>query len=690
MIHESEVYAMSRKNLPSKWPWIAAVVLMVVGSLTALTFAQEGSRLADPRDSLHVPMLTFGPQGSAELPGLPDDWSHHHLIFSNPGTEQDAIQKGTYDDWLRIVNDPRYIMQQLKRRSPAQGPAAEYVASMNEMPRAQEAALSEELAAPQLDGPLLPVLPIPGRPPRAKIHRDWSMDLGNGGKVGAGQFPAKYAFSTSSASCSDYVAYPTGLAGSSSQATVVAYNNIYATTCSGSVPSIYWAYNTGGTAALSPVISGNGGQIAYIQTSSSNVASLVLLKMASSGGTASAPAAITSVANSGYYNYTAPCYTAITLDGSPNDTNSSPFYDYTNDIIYVGDNSGKLHKFTPVFNGTPAEVTTSGWPVTVSSNILTSPVYDSGTSQDIFVADSGGFLYSYTTASAAVMKSSQLAATGSKGIVDGPLVDSTTEMVYVFVGDDENTNTSGPGPRDCDNATGCNGVFQFAAGDTTNGTGVCTSSSATSWGTATNCGEESVFGVGNTSTVLYDGSFDQVYYSGAGTTGNLWSCGATGTPAPKLMYTTMSAFVPSAGDVIGIAANAINPLTGTGAGVGTAATCSPVTEIYGTAGTTDDYIFLSVTNDGNQTGTACSGAGAAGACLYNLVVSVSCTYPTCAATAGLATAGGSSGIIIDNISGSTGASQIYFSSLSNETCAGNGTTGGGTGSCAVQASQSAP
>jgi hypothetical protein len=522
------------------------------------------------------------------------------------------------------------------------------------------------------------------------------MSLGSGGKVGAGQFPAKFSFSVSSASCSDYVVYPTGLAGSSSQATVVAYNNIYATTCGSAStrPGIYWAYNTGGTATLSPVINWSGGQVAYIQTSS-GVASLVLLKMASSGGTVGAPASITSVANSSYYNCTAPCYTTLALNGNPNDTNSSPFYDYANDIIYVGDNSGKLHKFTPVFTGTPAEVTSSasGWPITVSSNVLTSPVYDPGTSKNIFVADSGGFLYSYAASNAThEMTSSQLAATGSKGIVDGPLVDSTTEFVYVFVGEDESTNTSGS--YNCNSggtSPGCNGVFQFPAGNATLGTGVCTPSSATSWGTATNCGEESVFGNGNASTVIYDGSFDQVYYSGTGTSGNLWTCGATGTPAPKLMYTTMSAFVPS-GNLIGRANNDINPLTGTGAGVGTAATCSPVTEIYGTAGTTDDYIFLSVTNDGNQTSTTCSGTGAAGACLYNFLVSTngsSTTVPT-AATAGLASAGGSSGIIIDNTSTSTGASQIYFSSLSNETCAGNGTTGNGTGGCAVQASQAAP
>jgi hypothetical protein len=58
-----------------------------------------------------------------------------------------------------------------------------------------------------------------------------------------------------------------------------------------------------------------------------------------------------------------------------------------------------------------------------------------------------------------------------------------------------------------------------------------------------------------------------------------------------------------------------------------------------------------------------------------------------AATSALATAGGTSGIIIDDTLGSgilTGTSQIYFSTLNNQAC---GTTG--TGGCAVQASQSA-
>ena len=72
--------------------------------------------------------------------------------------------------------------------------------------------------------------------------------------VGAGNYPAKFSFNATSSSpinCAsaanpDYVVYNTGATGSATQASVVAYDNIYATTCSGQVPSVYWAFNTSG------------------------------------------------------------------------------------------------------------------------------------------------------------------------------------------------------------------------------------------------------------------------------------------------------------------------------------------------------------------------------------------------------------------------------------------------------------
>ena len=52
---------------------------------------------------------------SSEHNGLPDDWTHHHAVFADAGTAEQAIQNGTYDQWLKVVDDPRYQLQQAKR-----------------------------------------------------------------------------------------------------------------------------------------------------------------------------------------------------------------------------------------------------------------------------------------------------------------------------------------------------------------------------------------------------------------------------------------------------------------------------------------------------------------------------------------------------------------------------------------------
>ena len=52
-----------------------------------------------------------------------DDWSNHHLVFSNPGTLADAMRTGTVDRWYKIVNDPRY-QNELRRRSLSARPQA--------------------------------------------------------------------------------------------------------------------------------------------------------------------------------------------------------------------------------------------------------------------------------------------------------------------------------------------------------------------------------------------------------------------------------------------------------------------------------------------------------------------------------------------------------------------------------------
>jgi len=113
--------------------------------------------------------------------------------------------------------------------------------------------------------------PFANRMGRSRIKKDWSETLGSNAAVGLGRFPATYT--TGAASCNDFVVFSTGLAGTSSQASIIAFNNIYAG-CNSGTPTVYWAYNTAGTIATSPVLSLDGSQIAFVQNSSSQ-ASLV-------------------------------------------------------------------------------------------------------------------------------------------------------------------------------------------------------------------------------------------------------------------------------------------------------------------------------------------------------------------------------------------------------------------------------
>jgi len=939
---------------------VAASVLVMVAGLTVFMSGQQGV----VGNNLHVPILRNGPQEApVELQGVVDDWSHHHLIFSNPGTEEEAIKNGRHDEWLRIVNDPRYIMQQLKRRSPAQGPAAEYVARMNELARAREATESADLAEGlSQDSFQLVKDRGPSSSRKSKIQRDWSMNMGgaaasltgtvnnigsgyisgsstlvingttltasaptteevaltvgsilppassylsiveagtnveyifedaatvatggsdgsdaahtcqvrayvhaggdtadtvashlysalvtagngntgtytcnsdvtasnltslatitnpggtsasftitakttgstgfgaaatsgspfdtgaytytagadgtqsstlfpywsgntylsptdvaanivstilangtlsgtfnatsNGANVivsdktvnsgngltatagsftgfawgnsgtfaggngavasdmGGGVYPAKYG-ATGTPSCSDYVAYTTGLAGvTTTVPSIVAYNNIYAGASPGcgttGVPTVYWEYNTGGQIVTSPVISWDGTQLAFVQTVS-GAAYLTILRYSSSGASIVQPTTASSA--SSYPNCPGPCMISIAFNGGANDTNSSPYYNYSTDTLYVGDANGELHQFINVFGGVPSELVTCGsqpcWPVAVSSgNTLSSPVYDNSTgSGKVFVGNACsstaspgcGYLNAIpATGTPTVVQSTPLAV--SPGVVTGPLVDSTAKMVYVFVGKDVNlfnSNTNSPCAPGADAA--CNGVFQLA----TNFTG------STKYG-------ESVFGPGS-SNPLYAGSFDNQYYSSTATspTGNLYVCGLGGAGGyPKLMDATISAnaFTEETGEssttvthgTLYFSTNIANNMTNNAA-----ANCSPVTEIYNSS-TSTDWIYLSVSASGDLTG--CTGA-----CIYSWNTTSTLTFQNTGSTItqptqALAVTGGTSGIIIDNVSNQTGASQIYFGLLGSTTCTGNGNGQGlGSGGCAVQAAQS--
>src|SRR5438270_3005235 len=312
-----------------------------------------------------------GQAASPVTQGFPTDWSHHHIVFSRPTNPRAAA---------RIEADPRY-WQQYARRNVTR------VLSEN-------GSNPVELSTSALRHAL-----------RTSARPDWSEDLGSGASVGADNFPAKYTFQITTANCAsastpDYVVFATGLVGSSTQASVVAFDNLYSG-CSGGTPQTYWAYNTGGPILTSPIISNDGSQVAFAQSTAgaSGQGMLVVLKWKAGTGTVGAPMTLTAVSNSSYRACVAPCMTTVALRTSGgtavDDRTSSAIPDYTNDALYVGGTSSWLHKISGVFSGTPGEVTTGGFPVQLyptNPNTLFSPALDPVTG-NIIVGDAGGYLF---------------------------------------------------------------------------------------------------------------------------------------------------------------------------------------------------------------------------------------------------------------------------------------------------------
>jgi hypothetical protein len=628
-----------------------------------------------------------------EITGYPEDWSHRHVVFSNIGTEDEALQKGEYEHWQKVINEPRYVIQQLKNHGEVKGPAgidAEYLSRWN-----------GETDFHFRFGERDHFEPVYRGQPNSNIERDWSEALGGPG-LAAGQYPAKFNVVTTTATCSDYVVFPTGAAGSASQATIAAFNSVYSgCPLYNSGPVVYWAYNTGTgyTAKTSPVISIDGTQVAFVQTNGTT-ASLVLLKMTASGGTVGAPVTPSSVAVGSYRTCTAPCYTSISLGN--NDTASAPFYVYgTPDTLYVGDDKGKVHQVTGAFLGTPS-IDPSGWPATASTTTapaLTSPIYDSGGSNRIFVTDAGGYLHSFTVAAPATVTTSGRLENNTTNVFEPPVVDSSAEEVYAFIGySGDAAHTGHPSYIN---------IFPAAA---LGGTG---SGAGSGFGTGVYFANG---GVDNPATSnMRAGAFDNLYYEGTGTTGNIYVC------ENGVMYQ-----IPLATVTTPVVNTYSTPVTTPG----TASTCAPVTEFLGTkvattlsaaittttsptviyvtsgtnianndfiqidseitqvssgGGTTSltvtrgqqgttaathadgaatqdvqDWLFTAVA--GGASGNATTAAGCTGACVFNYqVMGVGTTGKP---TAGLNSTGGTSGIIVDTSSTAiNGDEEIYYTQL---------------------------
>lgn len=529
--------------------------------------------------------------------GMPYDWTHRHVVFSNPRSLKAA---------RAVFAEPRYWHQRM-RRDPWR------------MPRRQHRG----------------------------VRVDWSVNLGGAGsRIAPGMSPAKYSFDVGAgADCTnDFVVFGLDLAGGSGQATILAYNNLYTEPggtgfCSGTRPSVEWAYNTGGAINTSPVLSLDGTKVAWVASANPPVFHVLTIGTIGSNGTSATSPVVPGAGNNAVD-------TAISF-GSVGDTQSSVFVDYTGDVAYVGSDDGVMHKFSGVFHGAPAEVVTGGWPLQIISGAnhkIAGPVFDSISRNIYYGDDLGIFTYIREVGSTVGVCIGQpippcwgqvtfALGSATHPIIESPIVDSTAQRVYAFVGGDNSAGT------------------HAIALQTDTALSVSSGASAP---------------IGQSGANIYAGAFDDNYYTNP-QTGFLYVCGYTAAPsvANPVLYR------------LGFAASGkMNTLKDTTsltlADSGTSAPCSPMAELRTASG--KDELFVSV-----QNGCLASGGGTGG-CIMSFDITSGFPSPSSAARP---EAGGTSGIVVDNISAAAQASNIYFTTLSDTTC-GDSLSGGG---CAVKLTQ---
>jgi len=602
------------------------------------------------------------------LQGVPYDWSHHHVIFSHPASR-------SLED--RLEREPRYQMQRAWRnRQASAGSAQNYMQTLDEM--------ALQLSAAGKKPPSAAMKPMQ---PAARKHKlpagAWaeSMNVAVNNANGNASYPAKFAFSNSS-SCTDWVAFTVPVAGSATQFNLFAFKNLYTSTCGG--PTLKFVYNASeesGPLVTSPVISLAGDQIAMVETQPEARLDVVKFSDVTSPPTFPTPNP-TSLASCG----TAPCVNSLAYNSQAAATLSAPFYDYTTgqDTAYVSADDSTVWAINPVFTGPLNKKT--GWAagVAVNSNTvkLTAPVYDS-VSQNVFVGDSTGNLYYVRTQStsagtckgvktgtpclgdtpttlnctgpstpSACCTGSKLGCNGlkvsSKAIIEPIILDSSTEKVFVF--SNGNPNTSGTSVVQTDVQLSILNVASIGTG---------------------------------TTNTIHEGTFDNKYFTGDPSTGHLYVCGQDSTGTPQL-YSFGFTDSPTAGTLSTSPVGGPIPLaTGSGAG---SAKCSPLTEDFD--GTTD-RLFVAVSS-GCPASTASTSSGCVAA--FNITSGFpSFTTPPYSVTfsqnASLATTG-TGGIIIDNTTGTSNQTNIYFETQGASTSCSTYNGGTANGSCAVSLTQS--
>jgi hypothetical protein len=433
-------------------------------------------------------------------------------------------------------------------------------------------------------------------------HPDWSI-ANSGGRLDANMFPVKFSFDPSAPpSCAnDFVVFGLAVVGTTGgQANLVAYNNLYSGTSPtgmcGTAPTVLFAYNittasTTGKIVTSLILSEDGTKIGFVESLTGS-AIFHVLTWTAGHGTLKAAAAPSSM-------------TSLTFSATAGSTSSSPWIDYGNDIVYLGDDSGVIHKITGVFKGTPT-LAGAPWPVTVSSGYhLTPPVLDA-TLGALMVGSANGNLYKISTSTGVLSTGLPIGAGTSGGIYAAPIVDVTNGTTFVVVANDGKEGGA---------------LVQLDTSD-------LTEISKSSLGQAAFSG---------TAMRLYEPAFSNGYFTKP-SSGVVRLCGTGTADTTPWQY----AFGFNAANNMKTTASFSQQLINS-----TAARCTGWTEFFNpniSGGT--DYFFFGLTQD-------CTGTGVTFGCVAET------TGNSAPVTATIN--GGPSGIVVDNYSTAAQASSIYFS-----------------------------
>ena len=599
--------------------------------------------------------------GSEEHIGRVVDWSYHHIVVSGP------ISTANLD---RARREPRILFHLAERNlRPAAGFSRAQIGGDDNSSRGQ-------FRFGPIRGRGFPGRP-PGLPPKKRnaLERDWSVSLG-AGSLAPNMFPAKFGFNpdatlTLTNCTTDYAVFGLNVAGSATQANLVGITNLYSGTggfC-GAAPTVNWAYDgtnvSGGKILTSTVVSLDGSQIAYVESAATSAVFHVLTWKAGEG--TSATNAVTPTAVGGCSASTS-CLRSLTYSAGATNTLSSPWVDYATDKAYVGSDDGKIYRISCVFKCAANTNPTVDWTFVLpvkgtggASATPNGPVYDSDTGR-LFVGDQLGELWTLnvsvtppvvfagpvmvggggcTTAHPPGRTGTPApgvnctASGGSYGIPDPVLLDSTSDKIFAFSGNDGTTNSAVVAQLNEDLTLMVKA--HVGRGSRNNNT---------------------------TNANLYSGAFDNDFFGATPNTGQLYLCGTSTTDTTSFLYWIGFTAYPA------MNATATSSITrGTSAGV----PCSPITEIYNpnvNFGNGDHDIIIS----------SLVGAGADGLLRTDDISTGTIT----GALSGLSYPGGTSGIIWDNTSTQAQASSVYFSTLGT-----NVNIGGCNGNihCAVKLTQ---